>query len=121
MSSLFYENEKQQLVNYRKLIKNNKAKVIYNRAKRIKYGRVGPSKALGLFSIRREIRHTLAKGHYIDIDIENCHPVLLLQICEANNIRCKYLKKYVTKRDEYLKEVMDQYNVDRDNAKKIIY
>ena len=118
-SALFYENEKQQLINYKKLIKNGKAKIIYNRAKNIKYGRVTPDKALGLFSIRREIRHTLAKGHYIDIDIENCHPVLLLQICEANNIKCKYLAKYVTKRDKYLQAVMDQYNVDRDSAKKL--
>ena len=93
-----YDNEKQYLINYSKLVKKGKATVIYNKAKGIKYGRVNPHKALGLFSIRREIRHTLCKGTFIDIDIENCHPVILLQICEANDIGCKYLKRYVDER-----------------------
>ena len=48
-----------------------------------------------LFSIRREIRHTLARDNYIDIDIENCHPVLLYQLCTHNNIQCDYLKYYM--------------------------
>ena len=90
-----YENEKQQLICYKKLIKKGKAEIKYSKAKNILFGRVNPHRALGLFSIRREIRHTLAKGIFKDIDIENCHPVLLLQICEANNISCKYLKRYV--------------------------
>lgn len=114
-----YENEKQYLLCYKKLIKNGKAEVKYTRAKGMKYGRVNPVKAQGLFSIRREIRHTLAKGKFIDIDIENCHPVLLLQICQKNNIVCKYLKKYVENRDEILLEIMEIYGVSRDEAKKL--
>ncbi len=114
-----YENEKQLLLSYKKLIKKGKAEVKYNKAKGIKYGRVNPHKALGLFSIRREIRHTLAKGTFIDIDIENCHPVILLQICEANDIETKYLKKYVNKRQRYLDEVMENYKVSRDEAKRL--
>jgi hypothetical protein len=114
-----YENEKQLLLSYKKLIKKGKAEVKYNKAKVIKYGRVNPHKALGLFSIRREIRHTLAKGTFIDIDIENCHPVILLQICEANNIETKYLKKYVNKRQRYLDQVMDYYGVSKDDAKRL--
>ena len=114
-----YENEKQHLLCYKKLIKNGRAEITYNKAKNIKYGRVSPHKGLGLFSIRRELRHTLCKGKFTDIDIENCHPVLLLQICEANNIDVKYLKEYVDNRDEHLKQVMDHYGVNRDSAKKL--
>ena len=114
-----YENEKQLLLSYKKLIKNGKAEVKYNKAKGIKYGRVNPHKALGLFSIRREIRHTLAKGTFVDIDIENCHPVILLQLCEANNIETKYLKKYVNKRQHYLDQVINYYGVSRDDAKRL--
>ena len=73
-SSMKYDNEKQQLEKYLKLFKNGKASINYKQAD-IKYGRVFPKKSLGLFSIRREIRHTLARANYIDIDIENCHPV----------------------------------------------
>jgi len=76
-SAICYDNEKQQLEKYNKLIKNGKASVIYNLARNMKYGRVTPKCALGLFSIRREIRHTLARDNYIDIDVDNCHPVLL--------------------------------------------
>ncbi|MFN9898967.1 MAG: hypothetical protein ACK55Z_09285, partial [bacterium] len=67
----------------------------------------------------REIRHTLAKDFYIDIDIENCHPVLLYQICEHNNIKFKYLKKYIDNRAEKLQEIMDHYNVSKDQAKQL--
>ena len=117
-SSTKYDNEKQQLEKYLKLVKDNKASINYKQAN-IKYGRVFPKNSLGLFSIRREIRHTLARDHYIDIDIENCHPVLLYQICEHNNIKCKYLKKYIDNRAEILKEMMDYYNVSKDQAKQL--
>ena len=66
-----YENEKQYLLCYKKLVKNGKAVIVYNKAKNIKFGRVNPHKGLGLFSIRRELRHTLCKGKFTDIDIEN--------------------------------------------------
>ena len=85
----------------------------------MEFGRVNPKEALGLHNIRREIRHTLAKNTFVDIDIENCHPVLLYQVCKANNIECDYLEEYVNNRNKYLKEVMDTYNVDRDKAKKL--
>ena len=117
-SSTKYDNEKQQLEKYLKLVKDGKATVNYKQSN-IKYGRVFPKNSLGLFSIRREIRHTLARDHYIDIDIENCHPVLLYQICEHNNIKCKYLKKYIDNRSEILNETMNIYKVSKDQAKQL--
>ena len=85
----------------------------------MKFGRVFPKNALGLFSIRREIRHTLARDNYIDIDVENCHPVLLYQICLHNQIECKYLKRYIDNRTELLNDVMTKYNVNKDAAKQL--
>ena len=118
-SSNCYDNEKQQLQKYKRLIKNGEATINYIQTKDIKFGRVFPKNSLGLFSIRREIRHTLARDNYIDIDIENCHPVLLSQICQNNNIEHKYLKKYIENRAELLKEVMQNYNVVKDQAKQL--
>jgi len=118
-SGVFYENEKQQLISFKKIIKDNKASITYKKTKGIKYGRVMPPKALGLCVIRREIRHTLARDYYIDIDIDNCHPVLLEQICVKNEILCPCLTKYVNDRDDLLKQVMDKYNVSRDKAKRL--
>ena len=99
------------------MVKDGDALITCIQKKGIKYGRVFPKNSLGLFSIRREIIHTLARDNYIDIDVENCHPVILSQICENNNIEHKYLKRYIDNRADLLKEVMTTYNVTRDQAK----
>jgi hypothetical protein len=115
----FEGGEFEQLTNYKKLIKNGVAEVKYNKVQNINFGRVHPKNALGLFNIRRELRHTLAKNKMVDIDIENCHPVILYQICKAHDIECDYLEEYVLNRQKYLDDVMNTYNVDRDSAKKL--
>ena len=116
-SSNCFDNEKQQLEKYKKLVKNGEATINYIQS--MKYGRVFPKNALGLFSIRREIRHTLARDNYIDIDIENCHPVLLYQLCTHNNIQCDKLKYYIDNRAQLLNEVMRGYGVVKDQAKQL--
>ena len=83
----------------------------------------GTPKDLGgrLFSIHSiqqvacEIRGLLFK-HTTDIDISNCHPVLLLYLCNKNNIPCTYLQKYVENRDSILAEIC----ADKDEAKRVI-
>ena len=114
--AMTFENEKQQLQQLRKNIKNNKLKTVYKKAK-YGYGRVYPQKSLSLCSIRKQIRHTLSFHQYVGIDVVNCHPELLLQICEHNNIKTKYLKQYVENRDSILVDVQREYKCDRDQAK----
>lgn len=113
----FYDNEKSQLLAYRKLIKDGKAKVKY--IKSLDFGRILPKRSLGLHNIRREIRHTLAKKKYIDVDIVCCHHQILLQICKENNIICPNLQNYVNNREQMLKMVIDDYKVDREKAKNL--
>ena len=84
-----YENEKHHLESLLKKSQNNKLNVTYKKSK-INFGRVFPIKALSLGSLRKPIRHTLCKGVYVDIDIENCHPQILKQICEHNKIPINY-------------------------------
>lgn len=112
-------NEEQQLTKYKEIIKDGKAKVKYIKSKNNLYGRSNPEGNLGLHTIRREIRHTLTKDKFIDIDIENCHPVILYQICKDNNIKCTKLYEYITNRNKYLSSVMDHYKTNRDTAKKL--
>ncbi len=112
-----YANEKKQLEAYEQLITDGIAKVNYVR--KINIGRVNPNKSLGLHTIRREIRHTLARKYYFDVDIVNAHPVILSQICQNNNIECKYLNEYIANRAKHLKDVMDTYKVSRDTAKNL--
>lgn len=75
----------------------------------------------GLQNMPRELRHTFAKGLYTDIDIVNAHPVLLYQLAEKNEIQCKYLKKYIINRDEYLQTIMKcNPGLSREDAKEVI-
>jgi len=113
-------NEHEQLTKYKALIdKQGYANVKYNKVNGMEYGRVHPLGSLGLFSIRREIRQTLAKNKLVDIDIENAHPVMLLQICEKNNIKCKYLQKYVKFRPKYLEQLQKAYLSSIDDKNKL--
>ena len=114
-----FENEKVQLQMLSKLVKNNKLKVNYKRPK-YNLGRVYPSKSLSLCCLRREIRHTLAHGNYVDIDISNAHPEILNQLCIHHNIKTKYLNIYVSEREAKLKEIIDFYGCNRDEAKNLI-
>jgi len=115
-SAFKFENEKHQLEEIAKRVKNNKLTVQYKKPK-YNFGRVFPLKGLSLGSVRKPIRHTLCLNTYTDLDIENCHPQLLKQICEKNNIPINYLKQYVDNRPHILAETQAYYNVQRDDAK----
>lgn len=116
-----YENEKQFLQTlYDNIsIKKNDKKVKYTYPKGRTYGRVYPARSLSLVSVRREVRHRLCLDNYIDIDIANCHPVLLLQQLTFNNIKSPYLEIYVNERESILKNLMESQKIDRDSAKQI--
>jgi len=107
-----HQTERNQLMKYKNIVKNNEyAEVKYNRVKGMECGRVNPKNCLGLYSIRREIRHTLAKHRYTDLDIDNCHPVILNQILMANNLPNKCLNSYVTTRQDWFDKVLECFNI----------
>jgi len=137
-ATMNYNNERQQLIAYRKLYdsKTKMCKVKYEKVKKsiknkkkkednkeekeyIPYGRVNPQKALGLFNIRREIRQTLCKDYLIDIDIESAHHSILLQLCKMYDIDADRLEEYVQNRQEKLNEVMNIYKCSKDDAKTL--
>ena len=82
------------------------------------YGRLYGSK--GSFeTLEKECRGTVCKEYYHDIDIVNCHPVLLLQFAKSKyNIELPEVEKYVSQREEYLKHVMEENSCTRDVAKQ---
>lgn len=108
-----YTSEKIQLEKYRELIVNGKAIVKYNRIKGFEFGRCNPDGALGLFSIRREIRHTLARNEFEDIDIDNCHPVMLEQILINNNFKCPNLSDYIKNRNDWFDIVRKTFKIEK--------
>jgi len=80
------------------------------------FGRFFAKESLSLQGFPREIRHSVAKDLYDDIDIVNAHPVILSHICNILKINCKSLTLYINNRDKYLKEI----GIPREDAKKLI-
>ena len=89
-------------------------------AGKLGYGRLYGTK--GSFeTLEKECRGTICKDYYHDIDIVNCHPVLLLQFARNKyNIDLPEVDKYVSNRDMYLKNVMSENDFSRDDAKSAI-
>jgi hypothetical protein len=80
------------------------------------FGRFYAVKSISMQSMPREVRHTLAKDLYIDIDVVNAHPVILAYLCKKKNMSPKILKKYNKNRDTML----ERLKVDRETAKTVI-
>ena len=71
-----------------------------------------------LQTVKRQIKSFLTEKITTDIDIANCHPVILLELCILNNFECPNLTLYVDKRDDCLKKIMEDDSLDREEAKK---
>ena len=110
------------IVQLKKIVKmkSNMIHTKYNFSKNLEtYGRLfaqNPS----LASLPREIRNSLAYNQYYDIDMKNCHPVLLSQYCEKNSIRCNILDDYVNNRDSILSRICEENAVSKEEAKQEI-
>lgn len=98
---------------YLKLSRHGKIDVKYKQNK--SYGRYYAIGSVSLQSFPREVRHTIAKDYYIDVDIKNAHPVILLKLCKDEKIDCEDLEEYVKNRDKLLKDL----KISREEAKKV--
>lgn len=47
----------------------------------------------------REARHFIYYDNYLDIDMKNCHPEIILYLCQELGIECSCLEKYVKNRE----------------------
>ena len=77
--------------------------------------------SLSLQTLPREIRHTIANEYYYDIDISNCHPVLIAQYANSKNLKCKYIQKYIDNRDLIFEEICNSINVLKIKLKMVSY
>ena len=85
-------------------------KYFYDKKKEI--GRVYPEKSLSLCSLRKDLRHMLANGNYIDIDMVNAHFKIADQIFNKDEIKFPILHDYVINRNHYLKLLGDHFKVE---------
>lgn len=75
----------------------------YNYAKNQSDGRLYVANGCGLQMLQSKIVRYLAGEYYYDVDIKNCHPAIIQHICTTLDIPTFFLKEYVTKREETLK------------------
>ena len=87
------------LRNYYKLLnENGEIEVSYKQKKRS--GRHWPS-TVCLTTMCRKVRHSIGRDYHIDVDIVNCHPILLEKLCLRMNVDCPNLKEYNDNRHLY--------------------
>lgn len=91
--------------------KNNTYEVTYTQRSH----RLFANGSRSLQSFPKEIRHTICKEYYVDLDMINCHPIIFEYLCRKNNFNCPNLTEYITNRDEKLLLISD----NRDIAKTV--
>ena len=109
-----------QLKAYKKKINKSDGTVVVTYNKVMDMGRRYADKSLSLQNFSKKIRHTLVHDTHTDIDITNCHPVVLAQYCRKNGIRCDGLDDYVLHRDSKLQDIMTTCNISRGTAKEMV-
>lgn len=78
-------------------------------------GRMYPKyKKQTLQDMPKQVRKALCYDQYTDLDIVNCHPVVLKQVFDEEKIGCASLDRYVLHRDLCLQET----GLSRDEAKE---
>lgn len=103
-----FDNERESLKGIKAAIKDGLLKTKYSTSAPLgKIGRVYPAGALSLGATRRQIRGTLTAGEWYDIDIENCHPVIVAHVCRMAGIPTPRLDDYIAYRDTHLNNMME--------------
>jgi hypothetical protein len=108
------------LISLKKICKNKLPinNVNYLPSKQLKnMGRLFAQSA-SLQNLPREFRGAIGENYY-DLDMKNAHPTILLQYCKKNDIKCETLEHYVNNRDEIIKTIMNEYELDKDDVKQL--
>lgn len=73
-----------------------------------------------LQGIPRVIRHTITRNNMYDIDIVNCHPMILEGWCIQKGILCDLLKDYNKNRPYYFKQIQELMGWTKDQTKTFV-
>ena len=65
--------------------------------------------------LKKEVRNSIMPKNIKDIDMINCHPVILLNLCQKNKVKCNILKNYVENRNI----ILDSFSDDRKIVKEL--
>ena len=65
--------------------------------------------------LKKEIRNSIMPKNIKDIDMVNSHPVILLNLCQKNNISCNILKNYIENRNI----ILESFGNNRKSVKEM--
>lgn len=86
---------------------SGKIKVTYNqKPEKELYGRYWAKGCLSGQNMLREARHTIFDDYYIDLDINNCHPNIILWMCLNMDIKYNYLNQYINDREGIIEDLI---------------
>ena len=116
-SELIDEETKASLAKYLSYSKNQKTDVLYKlpedgigrlniRINDIKLDKDGIPKdtCRAQYNMYNLVKASICDKYYVDLDIKNCHPVILLQVFKNNQFQCVSLEKFVYGRDKLFKK-----------------
>lgn len=86
--------------------KDGKKKVRYEQASNGMYCRYLAADSLSAINMVREVRHVIYGEKYTDMDIDNCHPVIIKWMCERLDINCDNLKHYIKHRSDVFDQLI---------------
>ena len=75
---------------------------------------------ISLQGISRGIRHTICRKTMHDLDIKNCHPVILKNWCDAKGIVSKHLHDFNENRSTRFSQVQEKMGWTKDDAKTYV-
>lgn len=89
-------------------------------------GRLGFGRCYGtkgsMETLERECRGTMCQEFYVDIDIVNCHPVILCQFAQRHyQVEMPEVEKYCDNRTEYLTHVHENKEEAKTAVLKVFY
>jgi hypothetical protein len=115
------DDVRKQLKSYlRKYDNGNKAFKVEYEQQGLMIGRKYAKGSLSLQNFKKSIRETLVHDTHTDIDIVNCHIVLLSQYCDKNGLKCACLDDYVDNRNVRLQDIIHSFKTSRKIAKELI-
>ena len=65
--------------------------------------------------LKKEIRNSIIPKNIKDIDMVNCHPVILNYLCKKNNVDCNILENYIENREL----ILSSFRENRKSVKEL--
>jgi len=125
LASQLYLNEKEQLKSYQSLYNKKLGGFVVNYIKaKHKWGRVFPSKSLGLTSLSKKTRNTLIRNTYYDFDLSNAQPEVVRNLCRRQGIPipCEIIDRYCNERESIIEMIIKASGdkASRDDVKSLM-